>query len=330
MPIKSLPNRQGFTLIELLTTISIIGLLIGLTLPAVQSAREASRRAQCLNNLRQIVLGVHNFESAQSTIPPVAQNRNEGTRHFMGGISVHTQLLQYLDLRNIYNHVNFESDSGNLAAVLQRENRTAASHQISLFICPSDIAPQNRPLGANSYRANYGLGDHDVSRVGDQWIARPKNYGAFAPGPLRLSSFRDGLSNTIAFSEKPIGLLGSRPYSLFRDMLDISFYADTLDVYIKTCVNSKRDRFFSDSGITWLMSYENNTVFYESVSPNSGVPDCGMKSDRGIIAARSYHPGGVNASMVDGSARWFSNSINVAVWRALGTRNQEELASGQL
>ena len=149
-----------------------------------------------------------------------------------------------------------------------------------------------------------------------------------APGPR--ASF-DGLSNTLAFSEKPIGSWPNGNFSAFRDWHDLpgSPVYSTADGWVAAC-SRKADAggFHLDAGRSWLIYGAIFTQFYTIVPPNSPIPDCGTEAvanGLGIFAARSYHPGGVNAALGDGSVRWFSSSIAVPVWRALGTRAGGEI-----
>jgi prepilin-type N-terminal cleavage/methylation domain-containing protein len=163
---RDLGSRFGFTLIELLVVFGIISILVSLSLPAVQRAREASRRLQCANNLRQIGLAVHAYHEAHEMLPllsshfvsPTAPGRVEYFRYF----SAHAVLLPYLEQKNLYNAINFELDAwdpargvvvsmgGNFA------NRTAYRTEVSLFLCPSDAAP-TWDGGSNNYRINVGV-----------------------------------------------------------------------------------------------------------------------------------------------------------------------------
>lgn len=320
----------GFTLIELLVVVGIIGLLAGLALPAVQSAREASRRAECINNLKQFMLAAHSFESVHGGFPPA------GTAHIAPGsrcfASVHCNLLPHLDQSAVFNACNFQLLCATDAS-FPPENATVAALTIGGFTCPSDPYRRATPNGPTSYRANTGLGGvHYVSEV--PIVIEDDSDGAFvySAKPLPLAAFKDGLSNTLAFSEKPIGSGESGGYSPHRDwVLSESSGGGkwspwTPDSVVAYCSNLRpplSSRFRFNSGRTWIIAGCVYTAFFASVPPNSPVPDCGSlhNNGAGVYAARSYHRGGVNAAMADGSARWFSSSIETQVWRGLGTRN---------
>src|SRR5262245_50328186 len=131
--------RRGFTLIELLVVIAIIGVLIALLLPAVQAAREAARRMQCTNNLKQIGLGLHNYESITGALPPpLVQTGSGSTITWTNGWSVHGRLLPFLEQAAAFNAINFTFRYS------VPENTTVSGLSVSMFLCPSEINPQPR------------------------------------------------------------------------------------------------------------------------------------------------------------------------------------------
>ncbi len=175
----------------------------------------------------------------------------------------------------------------------------------------------DRAIPTSRYRVNAG-----------PCVDCPQQYsGAFVPfGVRRCAEFTDGLSNTIALSEKPIGSTGT--YSPFRDWLD-TWEAQEPDAWVRLCASQTETTHAAfDAGRTWMLDGGFYTHFYCVLAPNSLIPDCGnggIANGRGLFTARSYHPGGVNAVMADGSVRWFSSSIEMGTWRALGTRNGGEI-----
>ena len=330
-------NRPAFTLIELLVAIGVIGLLVGLTLPAVQSAREAARRSQCAHNLRQLALATNNFASTFNGFPARVTFHEISPRPRLkfSQASLHCQLLGFLEASNLYNAINFDVVMV-FSEELPPENMTARGWTTSSFLCPSDPLAASA-AGCQSYRGNVGLGEF-VS-IGPGWRRpRESGYGAFGESfeVLPLSAFTDGMANTIAFSEKRVGS-GLGPYNPARDwvggVMVPSDRSATADEWVSLCSSlppvSARAAVF-DSGRDWLITGARFSTFYTSVPPNSLVPDCGnahLNGD-GIFAARSDHPGGVNAAMADGSVRWVASTIATATWRALGTRGGGELVSG--
>jgi prepilin-type processing-associated H-X9-DG protein len=332
-------NRFAFTVVEVLVVIGIIGVLAGLTLPAVQAAREAARRVHCENNLRQLALATNSFATARGGFPSQVTYRelSPPPNLKLNHASLHCQLLLYLEQTQIFNTINFDLPTAFPPGAVQPENVTAAAHTISTFLCPSDPLTRSLPYGCQSYRGNVGLGELlwlDVNRNGIPGFVGGGG-GAFgAPGSiLRLSAFRDGMSNTIAYAEKRTGS-GAGAYHPARDWIANVYSSPgqntTADDWVAMCSNLPSSAVLDarlDSGRNWLLYGSIYSTFYTSVPPNSHVPDCGNTSSSGdgIFAARSYHGGGVNAAMADGSVRYFKSSIAVRVWRALGTRAGNEV-----
>ncbi len=147
-------RRRGFTLIELLVVIAIIGVLIGLLLPAVQAAREAARRAQCVNNLKQIGLGIHNYISTYADTLPWGAGAWGGNEW-----STHTMLLPFIEQGAIYNAINFTWGQRVTAM-----NTSATYSVITTFLCPSDVDRNLWPFGHNSYMSNSGSGPERLLR----------------------------------------------------------------------------------------------------------------------------------------------------------------------
>jgi prepilin-type N-terminal cleavage/methylation domain-containing protein/prepilin-type processing-associated H-X9-DG protein len=226
-------DRQGFTLIELLVVIAIIAVLISLLLPAVQSAREAARRAQCVNNMKQIGLALHNYHSTHNVFPPGRMapdvliggvprynltsygtgNVPDAAGNWTGYYSVHTHILQFMEQSAAYNAMNFsgvnlgqlQNSSGAIVSV----NYTTYTLTSSAFICPSDPNGQGGgPGGENNYRANFG-GSTPYAGGGLRGDNTPRastDNGAFTYGPgLGVSNYTDGTSNTVMFAERTKG-----------------------------------------------------------------------------------------------------------------------------
>jgi prepilin-type N-terminal cleavage/methylation domain-containing protein/prepilin-type processing-associated H-X9-DG protein len=337
--------RRGFTLIELLVVIAIISILLGLLLPAVQAARGAAARARCMNNLRQLGLAMHAFEGAKGGFPPYGIGASDyvGNR-YVDNLSGHALLLPYLEERSIYNEINMTvSDGGHFRDIhawglpdptdghhprntVSVENQTVLNRNVGVFLCPSDPLSGPQSPGSTSYRSSKGVCIHsDCPRGSAGVFAYARN--------LPLAELRDGLSNTLAFSEKPIGSL-TGTYSPRRDLiivLDNPPYFK-MDDYLSVC---SRQPFPTnpemDLGHAWLLGGAIYTNFFTAAPPNSPIPDCGIRhfEGTGLFTARSYHPGGVNALMADGSGRWVTSSIAPQVWRGMGTRAAGELAVSQ-
>lgn len=315
-------GRPAFTLIELLVVLGVIGLLAALILPAVQALRESARRARCANHLKQLALATHNFALVNGGFPANPSFTIVGPwplgRHYR---SVPYQLLPYLEQGPLYDSINQNVSLLSLP-YFPPANATAFSTRVEGFLCPSDGLAADGAAGRVSYRTNTG-----------PTVPLPDR-GAFGFGGLvlPLSAFRDGTSQTIAFSEKSVGSGEGGRYDPMRDWIIVSEVegfplrdADGMARYCASLTGPQRARL--DGGLAWILHGGSYTKFSTTVPPNSPIPDCGSSIDdgAGVFAARSGHPAGVNAAMADGSVRWFSSSIDLATWRALGTRDGGEL-----
>ncbi|MDR3620803.1 MAG: DUF1559 domain-containing protein [Paludisphaera borealis] len=319
--------RLAFTLIEVLVVMGVIGLLVGLLLPAVQSAREAARRAWCVNNLRQLTLASNNFAAVHNGYPSLVTYRDlDPPPKAANRASLHCQILPYLEQTALFNAINFDVPDQYPPSQAAPANTTAAAHPVAGFHCPSDPTAAVSAPGCQSYRGNVGLGEYRPTWPGGVLIdVYP---GAFGPTGrvLPLSAFTDGMSNTIAYSEKRVGS-GPSSYNPAVDWVDLRIQSKnwSADEWIAVCSSlppGAADFGRTDSGRIWLLYGAINSTFFTSAAPNSLVPDCGLAhvNGTGIFAARSCHLGGVDAAMADGSVRWFTSSIAVPAWRALGTR----------
>lgn len=307
-------HSRGFTLVELLVVIAIIGILVSLLLPAVQAAREAARRTECLNNLKQLMLAAQLHHDAKKTLPP---SKSQGT-----DFSTHAFLLPFMEQANAQNLINFSIDAddpGNAAAM--------ATH-IPIFNCPSD-AQTSVPNGwaGTSYRSNQGsnlLNGLPSSSGPNSTMPAPN--GPFIPQKfLTFATIKDGLSNTAAFSEHGKGDF-SNSISTYTDTFKPGTYPNTQDEAVQQCAAMDPEDLsrqgVSDVGAPWLLGYHSNTNYFHVAPPN--FRSCMFPPGRIATTAQSEHPGGVQIALCDGSARYVSESINISVWRAIGSRNGKE------
>jgi len=328
--------------VELLVVIGVIGLLCALVVPAVQSAREAGRRVQCASNLRQFGLALHNYETSWGVFAPDPQDwyRVRSDTDFWNSIvSAHTALLPFLEQTATFNAINFQVPPHNLASIANPgANVTAARYFIGSFICPSDSWPRARPYAPTNYRASLGTCGGCAPRdVNGRLNLSHKFDGAFNSSGTRPADFSDGLSFTVSMSEKLVGGTPEGQYVPSRDWIIAASVHDpistSVDEWVQYCSAlsfasvSTWVRF--DGGSTWMLGDVMYTGFDLAVPPNSGIPDCGREANDGvgIFAARSCHPGGVNAAMADGAARFVSSRVAPGVWRSIGTRGKGEMVS---
>jgi prepilin-type N-terminal cleavage/methylation domain-containing protein/prepilin-type processing-associated H-X9-DG protein len=331
------PRGRGFTLIELLVVVSIIGLLTALLLPAVQSARESARRLQCTSHLTQIGLALHNYLTQQNVFPGIDLR----TRAAPGrAISYSTYLyspiarmLPQLDQVPLFNAINFLLPPVEGAAL----NQTAMTASIGSVLCPSDRQPSVAGYGRVNYRFD----------IGPTPLWAPGSYYPLSQsGPFTVhvayppAAFLDGLSTTVGASERLEGDWTKGPFKLGGDNIylstapppGISHSLWDADEAVRFCLGlSSSVPQESRGGESWLLSGLHFTNYNHCASPNMRVPDCALNTDhvgtlwdrtneQGTFKASSYHPGGVNAMLMDGSVRFFTDGVDLRVWRALATR----------
>jgi len=367
--------RRGFTLIELLVVIAIIGVLIALLLPAVQAAREAARRAQCINNMKQIGLAVANYESTYQSYPASYGSSASLTDQWgtWGSWSPQAMMLPFVEQGTTYNAINFScvshGDQGHLDVV----QRTAITTKIASFVCPSAPPPSGtyygKPRTGNSYFASVGS---SLMWVGDTGNASPNGifrYGGKAPDntgytegspAITLAAVQDGTSNTIAIGEWRIGDFNESKLSIPQDVINLRQNppgisdnwgdarlsmptgADPFRLWLNMCAGAAPAS--TQGGENWRtnMSYLGQawnqgmfgwTLGNTMLAPNSPYPNCrmcGWDGDwdcPGMYTLSSYHPGGGNIAMADGSVKFLKQSTAMQTVWALGSRNQGETVS---
>ncbi len=381
---------RAFTLVELLVVIAIIGVLVALLLPAIQAAREAARRSQCTNNIKQMALATANYESAKGYFPPGRLNPDLETKTATGwtpspggytsyggydankrygNFSVHIWLLPYMEQTAVYNLIDFskgqtkQMKSG--ATIVNPHYRAYATAQ-GLFICPTD-PNTGLVISENNYRSNFGGGTPfaGVQQGGlDPTVLNPEGFpaggnGAFTFGKkgLKAGDYSDGLSNTAFFSERTKGsgidagstaptkwdivgmgggnnvtgiVIGGYPTSgsgdLFTKCLN---YVPAMDG--RNLTGAGRWLEGSDYSNGWPFAGYDASQYNHVAPPNWSGQDCGSNSgipdtaeEHAIIAARSEHTGVVNTAFGDGHVTAIADSVDLAVWRAIGSRNGEE------
>ena len=320
------PRRRAFTLVELLVVIAIIGVLIALLLPAVQMAREASRRAQCGSNLHQIGVALHLYHDTQKVFPPGRLVNAAGGI----GFSTHAFILPQMEQEPLSRKIDFSTTWDNA------NNAYACSVQVPTFLCPSD--PQNQTpagWGGTNYRANQGSGilfGLPPTLASDPNYNMPEPNGVFyLNSACRLASIADGTSNTAMFSEHVMGDWSNSVVSK-GDTFWPQTYPTTPDDAVQKCraidITNLSFQRVSNVGAPWLEGYHSTTIYQHVEIPNGR--SCMYPPGRINTTASSGHPQGVNMTLCDASTRFVNNMIDSQVWRALGTRNngsQEAIAT---
>lgn len=307
-------RRRGFTLIELLVVIAIIAVLVALLLPAVQQAREAARRSQCKNHLKQMGLALHNYHDVYSCVPIA------GVDGGLNSVSAHARLLPYIDQSPLYQIVDFN------VAYNHANNDVPRTTEISVFRCPSD--PTRLPAtigGRNNYYWNAGSG---VVMYASGASGQPPSNGIVLHNSLiRFSDVIDGLSNTAALSEKMTGDGSNGVSTPAVDTFRPGTYPNTADEAMDQCnatdVTDLSRQGYSNVGGPWIQKYHSTNQYNHILPPNGR--SCMYPPGRIATTANSQHVGGVHLALCDGSVRFVSENLDLQTWRALGSVNGDEV-----
>ncbi|MDA0284103.1 MAG: DUF1559 domain-containing protein [Planctomycetota bacterium] len=329
-------TRPGFTLIELLVVIAIIAILVALLLPAVQQAREAARRSECKNKLKQLALGMHNIHDTWGSFP---RNYKQVGGNAWEALSLNFDLLPYIDQANLYD--NATSNLSNWAWIYSNTMNT----DLTAFHCPSALSGSKRgqnPAGWDGPGTSYAW--CTGSSVETVWAGDRFNGIVSYSQNRRMADVQDGLSNTILAAEilsgsGAVGASGTYPYDifyagngLFNAVVDKDFPTQAELNAIGTVSRNSPIGMKSNNGSLWAWYAAGQSTFNTAAPPNweyptsggdccpGGAHDWGM----GLIPPRSLHTGGVHAALGDGSVRFFSNSIDLLTWQRLGNRKDGE------
>lgn len=329
-------RKRGFTLIELLVVIAIIAILVSLLLPAVQQAREAARRTQCKNNLKQIALAMHNYESTYRCFPGMSSSS-------VYGFSVQARVLPYIEQGNLQGLIDFDVPlmlgSGG-SQILNPIHAPVAASVLPLFLCPSE--PESPIFDTSNTGTELFAGTNYVVCTGDgtdtNYDPRARTNGMFWQGSAaRFRDMTDGSSNTLVVAES---LMGDKSYGSGL----VTNPDRQMARYRGGGLNGPGEGFNSAPGhnpdiataaaasgnydgrgrSAWIWGTTHNTSFNTYMTPNNVLPDV-HRNGIGWFASRSMHVGGTQVGLGDGSVRFVSENIDLRTWRALGSANGGEV-----
>ncbi|MCI0358568.1 MAG: DUF1559 domain-containing protein [Planctomycetaceae bacterium] len=331
-------SLRAFTLVELLVVIAIIGVLVALLLPAVQAAREAARRSSCSNNLKQMGLAVQNFESTYKVFPSSLKAVIPNSSGQYDGWSAQGQILPYLEQGSLYAGINFDLTYNGQTIDMGGSPQPISSVRVVTYQCPSEVNNRMR-LSASGlpehYPITYG------ANLGTWFVFDPATKqggrGAFVPyHPQALSAIIDGLSNTFCFGEV-------KAYNAYYRNAANPALNQPMPAPAAVC--SLGGEFKKDSGHTeWVDGRAHQSGFTTTFAPNTKVIcnvgganyDVDWNNQQegksttvptfAAVTSRSYHPGGVMTVFMDGSVHFIPQTIDLATWQALSTRDGGEPA----
>jgi prepilin-type N-terminal cleavage/methylation domain-containing protein len=328
-------GRVGFTLVELLVVIAIIGTLIALLLPAVQSARESSRRTQCLNNLKQIGLALHSYESALQKFPPGADSKkdpaNPTTPYNFFRWSTLAHLTPYLEETAAYNSLD-------LAVPLYGSNQQPLPQNVEgvklvlqEFLCPSDRQQRIIPnFGPTNYAACTGSGINGGTPFTTDGIF-------YVNSRTRIRDIFDGTGKTVAFSESVLGETNNPRPNTPQASADPRMgyvYPKAVPLTEASCNASTTWNYQDPRGFAWVNGEYRSALYNHYLLPNSLQFDCianivaapitEVYAAYGWRAARSFHRGGVNILLADSSVHFVPDGVNATIWHDISSRNGAE------
>lgn len=335
--------RKGFTLVELLVVIAIIGILVGLLLPAVQAAREAARRMQCSNNVKQLGLAVHNYESSYKRVSRLATWVDKGLgmqQSNWNGYSAHVGMLPFLEQQPLFNQFTFTfyHYDNVVAGPVTAANTPLILGRVRIagFLCPSD---RDFPSSTDTGQNNYGWSEGN--NVG--WNPPTGSQTGFWKRNLdtKFGDISDGLSNTFMLAEF---VKGDNTTAVLTNMGDFAFgIAFPSGFNVVNPTQAQIDAYGAltqaaganhrpIAGFRWAAPGFYNTAINTVAPPNWRFPSgmicggCGQGDSQGVFPARSRHTGGVIHGMGDGSVQFISQNVNLQAYQALGSAIMGDVA----
>lgn len=313
-------KRKGFTLVELLVVIAIIGILVALLLPAIQAAREAARRTECTNNMKQLGLAVQNFHDTYQRFPcstrdPIFAGIGGSSWDRWGYMGL---LLPYMEQANMFEELKEEIGqsrpwwTGSYTRRDGSQYQCLAGKKINSFICPSDaqalhvIRDDRAPTSYLCNRGDYSLDFH--------WHESRGVFGRGDKTHHAMAGVVDGTSNTVLCAEAKIGVIGSKRVTeaIARNVAVNNGTPPSIclaEVGPGNIFTGDVETGDWQIGHRWLDAICPYTYFFTMLAPNG--PSCSRRGeDWAIVTASSYHPGGVNTVFVDGSTHFINESID--------------------
>ncbi|QDT08957.1 DUF1559 domain-containing protein [Planctomycetes bacterium K23_9] len=326
-------HRRGFTLVELLVVIAIIGILVGLLLPAVQSAREAARRMSCSNNQKQCALALQNYHSTFKRFPGIGTQSESA-------FSVLAQILPYAENSQLTNLIDFESPiyhGGYFSRSIHPNNEKAAGTLVPMFRCPSD--PQDDRFSEFDCDASAGQfyrGTNMTVSTGsgrdDAWDMRSKTDGLFYYGSRsRFRDILDGTSHTVVMAETLLGDGATHTTRPVRDDAAVAWvgHGAATNPNVESLTEGPVWGWYGYRGYAWISGKSYSSTFNTYLPPNPKHPDV-CQLAYGWFSSRSHHSGGVNVALADGSVRFVTESVNLDLWQRAGAIADLEVADGEL
>jgi prepilin-type N-terminal cleavage/methylation domain-containing protein/prepilin-type processing-associated H-X9-DG protein len=355
-------HARGFTLIELLVVIAIIAVLIALLLPAVQAAREAARRAQCVNNLKQIGLAMHNYHSANDCFPAGSFKVYSATQLKLvdnADFSAQARMLPFMEQQPLYNASNyvygcFNSNENYAVAA----NSTVTTKRLNVFLCPSCPAPgfnliQFPGITATAPGNTYFMSVGSGLEFGAAQTTKPNGMFQHNGPQIGIRDVTDGTSNTAAFGEWKIGTGNKNAFTVPTDIIFVSAFpggivrgdpriemptgASLLQPWLTTCSSLLTSAGARGSetvflGQDWAFGLFGWTMGTFVLAPNPKYPNCSTAAPStlnapGTFNMSSFHPGGANMLMCDGSVKFLKDTVSLPTMWAIGSRAQGEIIS---